>query len=368
MSRISRGRRMLFERLQSPEAGQCLAVRPSTRSSRRSSTASCRRRRAGGRDAPPALRALSIAGRAPNAPCPSCCARAVRSCADEHAPSALRARCRSQLRSGAGRAVRRPVRAGRGARGVLPLTMAAGLVLVVAGAVVYRATVGSTQVHRRRADRRSREMLRDERRARHARDRRRRANARWRRASAGTRTCRSIPSRPISNWSARGRASTARQDCAHHVPAPRASGVAVHAAANARAPKSSVDVLGHEAAIWSVGDRTFVLVAREPRAEVERMASFVHAALQLIGETAQSRSRIRCACESDVENGMTRADIGSYARWAIAAAGALALAWLVVRSRDAVEPGAPRRVTGGVDAGRGACPADAPSRPTSTSR
>ena len=39
---------------------------------------------------------------------------------------------------------------------------------------------------------------------------------------------------------------------------------------------SSSSVLGHEAAIWSVGDRTFVLVAREPRAEVERMASFVH--------------------------------------------------------------------------------------------
>ena len=27
-----------------------------------------------------------------------------------------------------------------------------------------------------------------------------------------------------------------------------------------------VEVLGHEAAIWCVGDRTFVLVAREPRA------------------------------------------------------------------------------------------------------
>jgi anti-sigma factor RsiW len=41
-----------------------------------------------------------------------------------------------------------------------------------------------------------------------------------------------------------------------------------------------IDVLGHEAAIWSVGDRTFVLVAREARAEVERLASFVHRTLQ----------------------------------------------------------------------------------------
>jgi hypothetical protein len=41
-----------------------------------------------------------------------------------------------------------------------------------------------------------------------------------------------------------------------------------------------VNVLGHEAAIWSVGDRTFVLVAREARSEVERMAAFVHAAIR----------------------------------------------------------------------------------------
>jgi hypothetical protein len=41
-----------------------------------------------------------------------------------------------------------------------------------------------------------------------------------------------------------------------------------------------VEVLGHQAAIWSVGNRTFVLVAREPRAEVERMTSFAHAALR----------------------------------------------------------------------------------------
>jgi len=41
-----------------------------------------------------------------------------------------------------------------------------------------------------------------------------------------------------------------------------------------------IDVLGHEAAVWSVGDRTFVLVAREARSEVERLAAFVHRTLQ----------------------------------------------------------------------------------------
>jgi anti-sigma factor RsiW len=41
-----------------------------------------------------------------------------------------------------------------------------------------------------------------------------------------------------------------------------------------------VEVLGHEAAIWSAGDRTFVLIARDARSEVERMADFVHATLE----------------------------------------------------------------------------------------
>lgn len=57
-----------------------------------------------------------------------------------------------------------------------------------------------------------------------------------------------------------------------------------HAVSLFMLPKTSraqqlVRVLGHEAAIWCVGNRTFVLVAREPRPEVERMASFVQASL-----------------------------------------------------------------------------------------
>jgi anti-sigma factor RsiW len=45
-------------------------------------------------------------------------------------------------------------------------------------------------------------------------------------------------------------------------------------------PDQLVKVFGHEAAIWSVGDRTFVLIAREGRSEVERMAAFIHAAIE----------------------------------------------------------------------------------------
>jgi anti-sigma factor RsiW len=41
-----------------------------------------------------------------------------------------------------------------------------------------------------------------------------------------------------------------------------------------------VKVIGHQAAVWSVGNRTFVLLAREPRADVERLATFVHASMR----------------------------------------------------------------------------------------
>lgn len=45
-------------------------------------------------------------------------------------------------------------------------------------------------------------------------------------------------------------------------------------------PEEVVDVLGHEAVIWASGDRTFVLVSREPREEVARVASYVQAGLR----------------------------------------------------------------------------------------
>lgn len=41
-----------------------------------------------------------------------------------------------------------------------------------------------------------------------------------------------------------------------------------------------LEVLGHEAAVWSAEGRTFVMIAREPRAEAVQMASMVQAALR----------------------------------------------------------------------------------------
>jgi anti-sigma factor RsiW len=40
-----------------------------------------------------------------------------------------------------------------------------------------------------------------------------------------------------------------------------------------------VDVMGHEAVIWSEGDRTFVLISGEPRAEIAQVTTFVRASL-----------------------------------------------------------------------------------------
>ena len=40
-----------------------------------------------------------------------------------------------------------------------------------------------------------------------------------------------------------------------------------------------LDTLGHGAAVWSVGKRTFVLIAREPKVDFERMALFVRTGL-----------------------------------------------------------------------------------------
>jgi anti-sigma factor RsiW len=41
-----------------------------------------------------------------------------------------------------------------------------------------------------------------------------------------------------------------------------------------------VEVLGHEAKIWCVGNRTFVLLSRQSKREIEQLASFVQAGLQ----------------------------------------------------------------------------------------
>jgi len=55
--------------------------------------------------------------------------------------------------------------------------------------------------------------------------------------------------------------------------------VSVFMLPNTARAQELVEVLGHEAAIWCVNNRTFVVVANEPRREVEQIASFVQATL-----------------------------------------------------------------------------------------
>ena len=55
--------------------------------------------------------------------------------------------------------------------------------------------------------------------------------------------------------------------------------VSVFMLPNTARAQELVEVLGHEAAIWCANNRTFVVVAREPRREVEQIASFVQASL-----------------------------------------------------------------------------------------
>jgi anti-sigma factor RsiW len=49
---------------------------------------------------------------------------------------------------------------------------------------------------------------------------------------------------------------------------------------NTERAEGFVKVFGHQAAIWCVKNRTFVLVSREPRGDVERLASFVQSSLR----------------------------------------------------------------------------------------
>jgi anti-sigma factor RsiW len=48
---------------------------------------------------------------------------------------------------------------------------------------------------------------------------------------------------------------------------------------NTERTQGLVEALGHEAAIWCANNRTFVLVSREPKADVQRLASFVQSSL-----------------------------------------------------------------------------------------
>jgi anti-sigma factor RsiW len=189
-------------------------------------------------------------------------------------PTALRVRCASLARSGA--AVPGP----RAWRARAPgFALAASLVLIVAGAFVYEATERSTRVM-------AAELTADHMKC-------FRVNS-----LLGThQDRRTVESSMLSSfgWQVRLPELAERADLelvgarqclygegvvAHIMYRHNGNPVSIFMLPGSTRAEQLVEVMGHEAAIWSVDNRTFVLIARQPRAEMERMTSLVHTALR----------------------------------------------------------------------------------------
>jgi anti-sigma factor RsiW len=198
----------------------------------------------------------------------------------EHAPSTLRARCRSQCDAARGTPLASSARlAWWRPRRLSPLTMAAGFVLVVAGAATFRATVGSTPVI-------AAELTADH------------VKCFMMNAVLGTHeTSDAVHSEMESGfgWDARLPEHPERADLelvgsrpclyergkiAHIMYRHHGVPVSVYMLPGTERADEFRKIFGHEAAIWSEGHRTFVLIARAPHAEVERMVTFVQASLR----------------------------------------------------------------------------------------
>ena len=202
---------------------------------------------------------------------------------DLPAPAALRARC-AALRADAGRAPL-PLSPDRQVswsawRGRLaPFAAAAALVLVVGGWFLYQATARSSRVM-------AAELAAD-----HVKCLAMNA-ALGTHASADTVQAAMasgfgwpmhLPARPESE----GLELVGSRPClygegriAHIMYRHNGRPVSVFMLPHTERPGQILEVLGHQCAIWTGEDRTFVLVSRESRPEVERLAAFVQATLK----------------------------------------------------------------------------------------
>jgi anti-sigma factor (TIGR02949 family) len=196
-----------------------------------------------------------------------------RSTLASHAPPALRARCAALSQLSGGSVARWRAR-------VMPLMLAASLVVVVGGAFVYELTAHSTQVM-------AAELTAD-----HLKCFRVINNV------LGTRPDASSVEHSMTShldWPVRlpDHPEQADLELVGARPCLYGEGLVGHLMYRHHGnpvsifmlPKSGqadqvFEVMGHQASMWSIGNRTFVLIAREPRAEVERMTTFVHAALR----------------------------------------------------------------------------------------
>ena len=193
------------------------------------------------------------------------------------APSALHARCTAACR-GAGATFSRAGAPAWRAR-VVPFTLAASLIIIVAGAFAYPLTARSARLM-------AAELAIDHRKC-----------ALFNNV-LGTRHTPALVEASLAadfGWPARlpdeperaGLELVGERTClygegriAHVMYRHQGRTVSVFMLPNDVRRNEVMSVLGHQAVVWSVGNRSFVLVAREPVAEAERMASFVRASLR----------------------------------------------------------------------------------------
>jgi anti-sigma factor RsiW len=198
----------------------------------------------------------------------------------ERAPEALRAKCGTLLLPGSqpgvrgARRLRGPWFAGSGRTRLAPLALAATLVLIVAGAFLYQLTARSSRLM-------AAELTADH------------VKCFALNGLLGTHQESAAVESALASgfgWQAHLPESPGREglELVGSRPCLYGAGRVAHIMYrhNGRPvslfmlPRSAgtdrvVSVLGHEATIWSVGDRTFVLVAREEKSAVARLASFV---------------------------------------------------------------------------------------------
>jgi hypothetical protein len=204
---------------------------------------------------------------------------------DDRAPAALRERC-AKLAAEAGRAPSRPQvdsalpRASSWRARVAPMALAAALVMVVAGAVLYRATDASARV------------LVAELAADHVKCFGLNALLGTHHEPAAVES--SMLSRfgwhvrlPHSDTEGTNLELVGARPClygegqmAHVMYRHEGRAVSLFILPKRVRPDEAIQVLGHEAVIWSSGGRTFVLIAREPRGDVERLASTIQMTLR----------------------------------------------------------------------------------------
>ncbi len=217
--------------------------------------------------------------------CPPCrsrvdAERAVRAALDARrpaltgqcAPSSLAARCAAALRVPADARPHRRVR-------LAPLAVAAALVMALAASFLYRATDSSARLMAAEltADHMKCFMINEVMGTHH--------DAAQVQASMETHFDWDVQLPPHPE--AAGLELVGSRLClyaegrvAHIMYRYRGRPVSVFMLPNSARPDQMVEVMGHEAAIWSVGDRTFVLIADESKPDVARLASFVQGALE----------------------------------------------------------------------------------------